>query len=249
MLLPSGLPGVTNDPTQTSGVDEEEHDEGPARVDGVHAGQRQPDQREAEEDHELRGLVEVRRPARRTRGRCAKRSDHGRREGGGEQQVAPPRRRPHDEVGQHERRDDHQPHRVGEDADGDGQRRPERVPAREQRQPGQGERQGQHEGVLAVRQVQRHDEREAPGGPDVVDLPHVAHVQVERHRDRAGGEDDDERAGDVLREPVEDEPVGDGAVAAAVPVRVPEDRVAVAQQEDLVGVGGVVPARDAAPAP
>ena len=53
------------------------------------------------------------------------------------------------------------------------------VPAREQRHTGQRERQGQHEGVLAVRQVQRHDEREAPGRPHVVDLPHVAHVEVE----------------------------------------------------------------------
>ncbi len=143
------------------GVDQEEDDEGPPRVDRVHAGQRQPDQREAEEDHELRGLVEVR-PRLGEREADGEAQDDGRREGGGEQQVAPPHRRPDDEVRQHERHHDHQPHGVGEDAEGDRQRRPERPLAREQGHAGQGERESEHERVLAVRQVQRSRPARSP---------------------------------------------------------------------------------------
>ena len=228
------------------GVDEEEHDQGPAGVDRVHAGQSESHERQDEKGQELRRLADVR--ARFGEGpRQHEPGDHGRREGGGEEDIAPPGLRPRDDVGQHEGRSDDEPHGVGEDADRDRQGRPQRMTPGEERESAHRERERHQEGVLAVRLVERHDEREPPGGPDVVDLPQVAQVEVEGDGDRARGDDDDEPAGDVLRQQVVDEAVRDGAVAASVPVRVPEDGVAAAQQEHLVGVGGVVPAGDAAP--
>ncbi len=79
-------------PDAEARVHEEEHDEGPARMDGVHAGQRHADEGEAEEDHELRRLVEVRARLREAEA-DGEAHDDGRGEGGGEHQrsaAAPP---------------------------------------------------------------------------------------------------------------------------------------------------------------
>ena len=115
-----------------------------------------------------------------------------------------------------------------------------------QHQAAHGQRQAEDERVLPVGQVEGHHPHEQPGRPDIVDLPHVSLVQIEQGRQCPGGEHRDHLGRHEQGEHVEHEPVVDGAVAAAVPVVVPEDRLAVTEQVDLVDVGGIVPPGNAA---
>ncbi len=120
-----------------------------------------------------------------------------------------------------------------------------RAPARQQRQPAHREAHGEQERRLAPGEVHDHDDGQRPGRSPRRDPPAVAQVEVEQHRQRPAGEHGDDDAGDELREPVVHEAVGERAVGAAVPVVVPQHRLAVAEQGDLVEVGGVVAPGDA----
>lgn len=130
---------------------------------------------------------------------------------------------------------------------------PTRSAARRPRPPASSARprhrraQSDDERVLAVGLVEAEHEDEQPRRPDVVRPPCPLCAEIVEERDEAGGEGDDDGPRDVLGEPVVEEPVGDGPVAPAVPERVVEDPLALTQQEDLVDVGGVVPAGQPAP--
>ena len=246
MLFPSGLPGSRNEPTHSVAYTRKSTTKGrrgwtaftPASASPTSARMRKARSCDVSLMYEP-GSEKAHATTNRTTtagARAAAKID-----------VAPSGLRPRDDVGHHEGRGDDEPHGVGEDADRDRQGGPHRVTPGEQREAGHRERERHQEGMLPVRLVERHHEREPPGGPDVVDLPQVAQVEIEGDGDGARGDDDDELAGHVLRQHVVDEAVGDGAVTAAVPVRVPEDGIAATQQEHLVGVGGVVPAGHTAP--
>ena len=114
-------------------------------------------------------------------------------------------------------------------------------PAAEQGEPGHRDAEGDDEGVLAVGLIHAEHGDEHPCGPHVVGAPRAAVVEEEEERQQARGERHQDGSGDVLRHPVVEEPVRDGAVATAVPEAVPEDALALAQQEHLVHVSGVVP--------
>ncbi len=53
MLLPKGLPGVTNESTQKAGIRHEQDHERPAGVGGVDAGQREAGERETQIEQQL----------------------------------------------------------------------------------------------------------------------------------------------------------------------------------------------------
>ena len=151
-------------------------------------------------------------------------------------------------AGQHAQQEDarrHQRQRVGEHADAARKRGEVRAAACQQHQTDHREAHGEQERRLAPRQIHDHDDGERPGGCPRGDSPAVAQVEVEQHRQRPAGEHGDDDAGHELREPVVDEAVGEGPVGPSVPVVVPQHRLTVAKEGDLVEVSGVVAAGDA----